>query len=75
MSARTRSRGERGPGPRCPVGDCDARRGREHLMCRSCWRLVPRVLRDEVWAAYREEGVLSERYLQARETAIAAVSA
>jgi hypothetical protein len=73
MTAQARSRGERGP--RCPIADCDARRGRGHLMCRSCWRLVPKVLRDEVWAAYREEGVLSERYLQAREAAIAAVSA
>jgi hypothetical protein len=73
MSARARPR-EHGT-PRCPVPGCDARRSREHLMCRPCWRAVPRVLRDEVWAAYRQESVLSERYLQAREAAIAAVSA
>jgi hypothetical protein len=73
MSAPARSR-LGGRGARCPVADCDARRGRDHLMCRSCWRLVSNVVRDEVWAAYREKGDLSERYLQAREAAIVAVS-
>lgn len=43
-------------------------------MCRPHWYSVPKLLRDEVWDSYRRDGVLSERYLEARDAAIKAAS-
>lgn len=62
----------------CPVNECGARCTNVHtpdkLMCRTHWFQVPKGLRDEVWDAYRNEGVMSERYVEARDAAIKAVS-
>jgi hypothetical protein len=44
-------------------------------MCPVHWYRVPKGLRDEVYAAYRsEEGVLGDRYREARDEAIKAAS-
>lgn len=37
----------------CHAIGCDDPCPPAHLMCRRHWRLVPKVLRDAVWAAYR----------------------
>jgi hypothetical protein len=57
----------------CPVEGCTERHKRSLLMCRSHWYQVPKNLRDELWAAYKHSGVLSERYLDVRESCIEAV--
>ncbi len=43
-------------------------------MCRADWALVPKGLRDQVWAAWRSgAGAGSPEYLQATQQAISAV--
>jgi hypothetical protein len=59
----------------CPVDGCEERHPRSLMMCRDHWFAVPKPLRDEVWESYRHEGVLSERYGEARDAAIAAATA
>jgi hypothetical protein len=59
----------------CPVDGCDVQVGLDHLMCREHWFLVPKVLRHQVWRAWR--GWQSGRnsgsdYIKARDEAIAA---
>lgn len=56
----------------CPIDGCPNRHQTNRLMCRRHWFTVPLELRDEVWRAWREEGVSSERYREARDAAIAA---
>jgi hypothetical protein len=59
----------------CPGPDCKVRVGRGTLMCRGHWRQVPRPLQAEVtasWAGGR--GLLTDRYWQARQAAIEAVT-
>src|SRR4051812_24288776 len=46
----------------CPVSGCETRHPPHLMMCRSHWFQVPKHLRDEVWDAYRNDGVLSVRY-------------
>lgn len=41
-------------------------------MCKVHWYMVPKGLRDELWSAYRTQGVLSEEYGEARDKCIAA---
>jgi hypothetical protein len=36
----------------CPVDGCTASHPIEHVMCRTCWRLVPRNLRGPIWRAW-----------------------
>lgn len=55
----------------CPVDGCTNRHKRHLLMCSAHWHALPKPLRDELWAAYRHDGVLSERYQAAREACIA----
>lgn len=40
------------------------------LMCKPHWYSVPKQLRDELWDAYRNQGVLSEEYGEARDKCI-----
>lgn len=44
------------------------------MMCRQHWFQVPKPIRDEVWRAFKEEGVLSDAYLDAYEAAVASVT-
>lgn len=57
----------------CAVSDCDKTIPRSMLMCRSHWFSVPKVLRDQVWDTYHRNGVLSDKYWDAREAAIHSV--
>lgn len=55
----------------CPVKGCSNTHNRSLLMCRDHWTSLPKPLRDELWAAYRRHGVLSDEYVAAREACIA----
>jgi len=59
---------------KCPVPGCKARHPRNLLMCKPHWFKVPKHLRDEVWDSYKKDGVLSDRYIDARTAAIESVS-
>lgn len=56
----------------CPVEGCTRTHARTKLMCRVHWYMVPKQLRDELWDAYRGQGVLSEEYGETRDKCIAA---
>ena len=53
----------------CPAPDCTRTVIDNMLMCRNHWFRVPKGIRDEVWAAYREEPQ-SERHLAAIKAAV-----
>ncbi len=55
----------------CLVDGCDAQHPRRMLMCRSHWNGLPKPLRDDLWRAYREDGVFSDTYMAAREACMA----
>ena len=62
----------------CPTG-CGRSVGVGHLMCATCWRLVPKHLQVAVWRswrAYRRDSSDEhfEAYDQARTDAIGAIS-
>ena len=58
---------------RCPVAGCGEQINPSRLMCRAHWYVVPRELRDLVWATWRSgEGALSTEHLEAVRLAIAA---
>lgn len=59
------------PDRTCRVDGCTATHRRDKLMCRRHWLGLPKPLRDELWAAYRTEGVFSERYLEAADACFA----
>jgi hypothetical protein len=40
-------------GSRCPVPGCDTQIDASRLMCRDHWYLVPKEIRDLVWATWR----------------------
>jgi hypothetical protein len=75
----------RGPGSRlaalsrwgrCPVRGCRAQLDPSRLMCRDHWYLVPKPLRDQVWATWRSgEGVFSPEHREAVRMAIASCQA
>lgn len=44
------------------------------LMCLRHWRMVPKPLKDDVWATYRKYGPLTPPWLEAVRAAIAAVA-
>jgi hypothetical protein len=70
----------RGPGgqpkglpSRCPIAGCRDQIDPSRLMCRGDWYLVPKQLRDRVWATWRSgQGALSREHQEAVRTAIAA---
>ena len=37
----------------CPIDGCDKKVHRTKLFCRSHWYMVPKPLRDAIWAGYR----------------------
>lgn len=55
----------------CPVTGCDEQIDPSRLMCRRHWYLVPKLLRDRVWATWRSgEGAHSAEHRQAVLSAI-----
>jgi hypothetical protein len=57
----------------CPVPGCHAQIDPSRLMCRRHWYLVPKQLRDRVWATWRSgQGALSAEHLETVRMAIAA---
>jgi hypothetical protein len=73
----------RGPGGfraassnRCLVPNCRKRIDQSRLMCRDHWYLVPRQLRDRIWATWRSgDGARSPEHREAVLLAISAASA
>jgi hypothetical protein len=58
---------------RCPVGDCGAEIDPSRLMCHVHWYLVPRQIRDRVWATWRSgHGASDAEHQDAVRTAITA---
>jgi hypothetical protein len=57
----------------CAAEGCLARCPRHFLMCRDHWYRVPRAIRQQVWRAYKAEGVFSEAYTEAVDAAIASL--
>lgn len=67
----------------CEADGCSAPCAREHFMCLPHWRMVPKAMRDEIWASYRiyvARGRAGKRTIehvkrlrQAHEMAVAAV--
>jgi hypothetical protein len=56
---------------RCPVPGCGRQIDPSRLMCRGHWYLVPRQLRDRVWATWRSgQGTLSAEHQEAVRMAI-----
>lgn len=59
------------PGGRCPVPGCGDRVDVTRLICRRDWNLVPKQLRDHVWATWRSgDGVASREHQLAVRQAI-----
>lgn len=58
----------------CPASQCEARVGPDMLMCRPHWFMVPKAIRDDVWAAYRGPGPGSDEHTEAIFAAITAVN-
>ena len=52
---------------RCPSPGCTARVPSGRFACRSHWFTIPKPLRDELWQAYRNHGVMSDEYAAAAE--------
>jgi len=60
----------------CAVPQCAVRVDRTRLMCRRHWYLVPKAIRDQVWATWRSgQGALSADHREAVVLAVAAVLA
>lgn len=57
----------------CAAEDCIEQCPSHFLMCRAHWYRVPRAIRQEVWRAYKTEGVLSEAYVDAVDAAVASL--
>lgn len=64
---------------RCHAKGCLVPVARHMLMCRRHWYMVPKLIRDRVWATYREgqcdDMRPSEAWHEAADAAIAAVAA
>jgi len=61
------------PVGRCPVPGCHDQIDRTRLMCRRDWYLVPKQLRDRVWATWRSGRASDSREHQ--EAVLKAVAA
>lgn len=55
----------------CPEPRCEIQVPSNQLACRPHWYSIPKPLRDELWAAYREDGQGSERHLAAVDACVA----
>ena len=61
---------------RCPIPGCRDLIDPSRLMCRRHWYLVPKQIRDRVWATWRSgEGALSKEHLETVRMAITACQA
>jgi len=55
----------------CPVSGCGAEIDRSRLMCRRDWYVIPKPLRDRVWATWRSgRGALAPEHQEAVRLAI-----
>ena len=60
----------------CPIPGCGGQIDPSRLMCRRHWYLVPKRLRDHVWATWRSgQGALGPEHEEAVRLAIAACEA
>lgn len=50
---------------RCPSPGCEERVPSGRYACRRHWFTIPKPLRDELWQAFRTEGIFSEEYIAA----------
>lgn len=50
---------------RCPSPGCPVRVPSSRFACLDHWRSIPKPLRDELWAAYKNHGVLSDQHVAA----------
>jgi len=58
---------------RCPVPGCHTQIDPSRLMCRRHWYLVPKQIRDSVWATWRSgQGAFSSEHLETVHMAITA---
>jgi hypothetical protein len=58
---------------RCPAPDCGEQIDPTHLMCRRHWNLVPKQLRDTVWATWLSgQGAATPEHQRAVREAITA---
>lgn len=53
----------------CRIQGCETQHARNLFCCRSHWYALPKQMRDAIWSAYRNQGVMSDEYLQAAENA------
>lgn len=51
-------------------GRCARKKRDGDLFCRPCWFRVPKMVRDQVWRAYREHGTWSAEHRSAVSVAI-----
>ncbi len=59
---------------RCPIPRCDDQIDPSRLMCRRHWYMVPKALRDRVWATWRSgQGAFSREHQDAVRLAVTAV--
>ncbi|HEX5190683.1 MAG TPA: hypothetical protein VFW16_14135 [Streptosporangiaceae bacterium] len=59
----------------CVIPRCDRQIDPSRLMCRTHWYMVPKELRDRVWATWRSgQGAFTGDHLDAVRLAVAAVS-
>lgn len=63
------------PTHKCPAPDCTVQVGRIQLMCPGHWKMVPKPLQRELYAAYDHgRGWRTERHKKAMMAAIEAVT-
>ena len=61
---------------RCPIPRCGYQIDPSRLMCRLHWYLVPKEVRDQVWASWRSgQGAFSREHGEAVHQAVVAVLA
>ncbi|HEX9066889.1 MAG TPA: hypothetical protein VF843_17395 [Streptosporangiaceae bacterium] len=61
---------------RCPIPDCGEHIDPSRLMCRQHWYMVPKLMRDHVWATWRSGAAAhSSEHQDAVHAAVVAVLA
>jgi hypothetical protein len=54
----------------CRIAGCSREHAANLFCCPNHWWQLPKLLRDDIWRAYRNgKGVLDDQYLQAAENA------
>lgn len=54
----------------CLITGCTTKHGEHLLMCKTHWFKVSEPTRSRVWRAYRNAGIMSKEYREARAQAI-----